>query len=259
MTLTVNPQGSYQNLDDWEVEHLRATTFIHARPIDKIPEDKWWEKINEGKPENEQTNYPLGMKMQGGVVGGNGLTVQSQSDRVDWILTAGKQTPNEPLRNTIGSLSDALESLLGVAKRWLNVCPPSNRLAFGAVLVRQVSDGRKGCEEILRFLPNLSLDPGSVSDLIYQINRRRKSMSSTGMVINRISKWSVMQTNTIGLTVSNAGASISPPEQERYARRLDLDINTAPSDRDISTDNTYTIFKELTEYGCEIASKGDVA
>ena len=227
--------------------------------MDKIVEDKWWEKVNGSKPDNEQINYQLGMKVQGGMVGDNGLTVQSQSDRIDWMLTVGKQIPNEPPRNTIGSLSDALETLLGVAKRWLKVCPPSNRLAFGAGLVRQVSDGRRGCEEILQFLPNLNLSLDNASDLVYQINRRKKSASGTGMMINRIGKWSVIQINTIGLTVSDAGTSISPPEQERYARRLDLDINTVPSDDDIPTDNTYTIFQELTKYGCEIASKGDVA
>ena len=246
-------------MDDWEVELLRATTFIHARSMDKIAEDKWWEKVNGGNPDNEQINYQLGMKVQGGVVGGNGLTVQSQSNRVDWMLTAGKQAPNEPSQNTIGSLSDALETLLDVAKRWLKVCPPSNRLAFGAGLVRQVSDGRRGCKEILRFLPNLNLSLDNALDLVYQINRRKESASGTGMTINRISKWSVVQINTIGLTVSDAGASISPPEQERYARRLDLDINTVPSDDNIPTDNTYAIFQELTKYGCEIASKGDVA
>ena len=256
MTPTANRQQS--DLDDWKVEHLRATTFIRARSMDEIVKDEWWEKVFNSRPKDEQINYQLGVKMQKGEHDGNGLTVQNQSNRVDWILAAGKQMPNEPQLNTIGSLLDTLKPLLEVVERWSNVCPPVNRLAFGAALVRRVTDERRGCEEILQFLPDLSLNPDSVSDLFYQINRRRKSTSDAGMMINRISKWSIMRTSTVRFTVNNTGSSISPPEQEGYMRRLDLDINTAPSNNDIHTSNTYPIFKELTECGREIASKGDI-
>ena len=226
--------------------------------MDKITEDKWWQDINGVPPDTEQIYRQQQVKMQQGVIDGHHLTVQSQSNRIDWVLTTGKQIPNESQQNTIESLPTLLEFFLKIVKCWLKACPPSSRLAFGASLVKQVSDMRSGHEYLLQLLPNLNLNPDDVSDLIYQVNRRKKSMSAPGIMINRLCRWSVVQIHNIGVTMDAVGTPISSSSQEHYACKLDLDINTVPSDDNIPTNNAYPIFEELTKYGCTIAAKGDV-
>ena len=258
LNLTTNQRSLQSGLGDWEVESLRATTFISARSIEQVAKDEWWASVAKRNPDGEQVNYQLGVKEQRGIFNDYDLRVHSRADRADWIFTAEQQTPGESQQNTLGSLPNALIPFLGVVKNWLKVCPTTTRLAFGANLTKQVSDETSGQEEILQFLPYLNLKLTDISDFFFQINRRRKSASSKNMIINRISKWSVIQTSMVTFTVNNTGASISTPEQEKYSRKLVLDINTVPSDRNIPKSDTYHIFKELTECGNEIAAKGDI-
>ena len=164
---------------------------------------------------------------------------------------AGQQSSSdEPFQfPTIGSLSDVSEPLSNVVKEWLDVCPPINRLAWGATLVKPISDAKAGYEEILQYLPDLKLSPTGISDFFYQINRPRESTSSVGIKINRLSKWSIMQVGTVRI---NAGSNVDvvPVKEQRYdACKLELDINTALSDNIISKDATWPIFEELTKCG----------
>ena len=249
----------HQDTDKWEVEYLRATTFISPQDIDEIIEYAWWEKTIGSKPKEDHINYQQRVREQKGMLDNNRLIMLSQLDRIDWTVMIEKQDSDKPLGiPTIGSLSDALESFLRVVKKWLDVGPTMNRLALGAVLIRPVTDIQTGYKEILRFLPDLRLDHAGISNFSYQINRPRESTSSVGIKINRLSKWSVMQTGTLEIRMNASETPTSMSKQGQSACRLGLDINTAPPNKDISKDDVWPIFEELVRCGREIAREGDI-
>ncbi len=246
--------------DNWEVERIRVTTFISLQPMKKITENTWWEETVGNKPEESFVSHQKGVKEQKGMLGNNLLILTCQPDRIDWNVMIGQQpSSDEPFQfPTIGSLPDVLKSLSSVVKKWLDVCPPTNRLALGATLVKTIADIKTGHEEILQYLPDLKLNPTGISDFFYQINRPRESTSSVGIKINRLSKWSIMQIGTVRINVGSQVDVVPVNEQRQNACKLELDINTAPSDNIISKDATWPIFEELAEYGREIALKGDI-
>ena len=251
--------NSHQATNKWEVEYLRATTFISQRTLDEIIKDTWWEKVIGDKPEEEHVNYQQGVREQRGMLNNNRLIMLNQLNRIDWTVLIEKQVSDEtPDTPTIRSLSDVLESFLSVIKRWLDECPTVNRLALGAVLVRPVADIQTGYKEILKFLPDLRLDHTGISDFFYQINRPRESTSIVGTNINRLSKWSIMQTGTLEIKINASEVLMPMSKQGQSACRLELDINTAPPNKNIPKDDMWPIFEELVRHGCEIAIKGDI-
>ena len=147
--------------------------------------------------DTEQIYHQQKVKVQQGIINGHNLTVQSQSNRIDWILTSGIPMSNESQQNAVSPSQNPLESLLQIAQKWSKACPSSSRLAFGASLVKQISDMRRGYKDLMRFLPNLKLNPDDISDLIFQVNRRKKSTSASDIMINRIGRWSIVQVKNI--------------------------------------------------------------
>jgi hypothetical protein len=93
-------------------------------------------------------------------------------------------------------------------------------------------------------------------DFAYQINRRRESATRAGLNINRLSKWSVALAQASVVDASTG--EVVEEEPERFATRLELDINTAPGETDdLSGADAVALFDELITLGGEIAEHGD--
>lgn len=253
-------QGPLQGVGKWEAERLRATTFIlPGAEVAGMP--SWWAKVVGEEPEQALTRPRAGQIQQMGVFEGKRLALVAQPGRVDWNLLATMGSPDESVEGllTLGHFSDTLEAFLKVVRRWLDVCPPVTRLAFGAVLVRPVADRQSGYTELSQSLPKFALDPTNSSDFLYQINRPRMSKSGIELKLNRLTKWSVMQAAFIEVAVgADVGATLaSGPRQ--FACRLELDINTAAeSIVAIPKDKIRSVFEELVGLGREIADHGDI-
>ena len=260
MLATDWPVSEPNEVCQWEIGYLRATTFIPDLSMEGAVGNTWWEEAVGGKPENEHIDHQKGVKEQKGTLNGNLLVMVSQPGRIDWTLEATEEGSSEPSKlPTVGSMSgDALEPFVGIVKNWLNRCPPTNRLAFGTILGRLVADAQAGYEEIQPYLHNVRLNPQGISDFFYQINRPKESTVNQGIRINRLSKWSVALVGTVGITIDPAASKASASMiQRRHICRLELDINTAALSDAVSGDDAYAIFQELIEHGQDIASKGD--
>jgi len=253
-------QGPLQGVDKWEAERLRATAFIlPGADVSGMP--SWWAKAVGEEPDEVLTRPRAGQMQQVGAFEGKRLALVAQPGRVDWNLLATMGTPDESVAGllTLGPFSATLGPFLNVVRRWLGVCPPVRRLAFGSVLVRPVADLQTGYTELSQFLPKFVLDQTDSSDFLYQINRPRMSTSGIELKLNRLTKWSVMQAGFIEVAVGGAvGASLaSGPLQ--FACRLELDISTAAeSTGEIPKDKIRSVFEELVGLGCEIAVQGDI-
>src|SRR5262249_10353878 len=145
--------------------------------------------------------------------------------RIDWHYTVIQEIGQQEMEfKTLGSFPENIEPFRKLIDKWLKMqtIPPITRLAFGAVLLQPVETRIKGYEVLAPYLPALNLN--NASDLVYQINRPRKSWGKIAeLEINRLSKWAVLTYQAV--VVPNL---LGSPRQvgESYASHLELDIST---------------------------------
>ncbi|MCH9035848.1 MAG: hypothetical protein IH860_00825 [Chloroflexi bacterium] len=245
----------------WDAELLRLTTFLRSEP-DISESERWWEKVVGGRPDETVSRPGLGQLRQTGKLVGKLLAISVNLARVDWVLQAPLPNPTEPPEepSPLGPFPDVLKPFEDVVNSWLEKCPAVARLAFGAVLVLPVKDHLSGYRRLAQFLPDLKIDADGSSDLLYQINRPRKSGTDiSGLIINRLSKWSVSRGTLLRISLEPGATSTISRGTFRFACRAELDINTAADfDGDFSRESLPFVFDELTRLGKEISVKGDI-
>jgi len=238
-------------ITEWLAETLRLTAF--PSPATEITKPSWWEDLVGELPENRISQPRKGGQQDEGPFEGGKLTLGIQLDRIDWLFTAADD------QVSIGSFPESLEPFLRLMLRWFELCPPVQRLAFGAVLILPVTDRNIGYRQISAYLPSVQVDPEGSSDLSYQINRPRNSTSGvTGLRINRLTRWSVSMRRRAELSFRPASVGYFLGS-ESHACRLELDINTAPDFQgELPTQQLPRIFQELVDLGKEIVREGDI-
>ena len=255
----VDENSPYSSSNTWQAEQLRATAFILP---DTLPPEyqSWWENVVGGKPDEERTRPQEGILQQIGTFEGKPLTLASRPGRIDWTLHARMDDQGESPQGfpVIGPFAATLELFRGVINRWLDVCPSTNRLAFGSTLLKPTANPQAGYKELLQYLPGVQMDFTNASDFLYQINRHRMSRSSETLRINRLTKWSVMESGAIGISLNPEGGAILPRGPRQFVCRIELDINTVPSRETIPNEKAKDLFSELIELGLEIADKGNI-
>ena len=255
-------QEALQSVGGWEVNTLRATTFV-GPDFNVHPEISWWTQVVENDAEESRSRRSVGELQESGVFEGKRLVLDIKPGRVDWNLSALPGPPDElpEMLPTIGPLNDVLTSFLRLTSKWLDVCPPASRIAFGAILIKPVPDRETGYSAISELLPTVEIDPENSFDFHYQINRPRTSLSGiTGLRLNRLAKWSVAATFRlqVGAGVGGRGV-VHDAEQPRFFCRLELDMNTdSEFSEGFSRDNMRPVFHELVDLGRQIAEGGDI-
>jgi len=248
-------------LGGWKAQGLRVTLFPGSW---EAPKDlNWWAQVAGSEPESRTTKAHQGLTEESGPLADCQLQLAIHPTRVEWVLTPQSQPEDQQVTlATLGPLEHALRVFCPAMERWLGLatCPPSNRLAFGAMLLLPVEDRIRGYRQLAEFLGHVQLDPQASSDFLYQINRRRPSFTAvTGLVINRLSTWSVMTWQTGQALLQ--GVEIAKPVKidQGFACRLALDINTAPEFQgQLPAEQLQHVFRELVDLGVEIAHKGDI-
>jgi len=256
------PDG-LQSLSDWEVNSVRATTFI-GPDFDVHPKIPWWNQVVEKDAEESRSRRSVGELQESGAFEGKRLVLDIKPGRADWRLSALPGPPGElpDLVPTIGPLDDVLTTFLKLTDRWLDVCPPVTRIAFGAILVKPATDRETGYSAISRLLPRVDIDPENSFDFLYQINRPRTSSSGiSGLRLNRLSKWSVLATFLLQVAAGGGGGGlVRDTRQPQFFCRLELDMSTdANFSEEFSRDKMRPIFQELVDLGREIAEEGDTS
>lgn len=223
-------------------------------------EDTWWETTIGDRPDQVHVDNQKKAKIQKSMIKGNLWTMICQPGRVDWTLEAIEKESDTTLDLlALGSMSTGtLEPFVNAIEKWLSICTPINRLAFGANLGKVTDNMRTGCEEIQQYLPSVELDPQNTANFLYQINRPRKSKVDSKITINRLNTWSMVIISTGGVMIDPTASKVLGNVQHVNVCKLELDINTASSNSKIAEDKAIDMFKELTEQGHEISNKGDV-
>lgn len=240
--------------DAWRVEMMRLTAFpVPGPPIDVASVRDWWSKLFSTPPEKVTQDLKIGVtQLQGRV--DDALMAAVQNPVSFELRRLANDTEQSPVDlNELSPYAAAVPAFQSLALRWLGLegCPPLRRMAFGATLVQPVANYEKGCEILNGHLPDVRVYPDSL-DFLYQINRRRTSSAIKDLSLNRLSQWSIqnLQQMEIGPDGILANKSVA------FACRVELDMNSVPSNEPLSEDRLPNLLRELVDMAGEIANKG---
>jgi hypothetical protein len=242
------------DLSVWQIESLRITCFPGSAT--EFNSGNWWQDVIGEQPENTIIRAKDGFRQDEGHFNERKVVLGVQPIRIDWLMKSNE----EEGELTIGSFQDGLDSFLALMSRWFKISPPLRRLAFGATLALPVDNRKSGYELIANYLPNVKLDPIGSSDFLYQINRVRDSqLGILDLVINRLSKWSVVKRGLARIDILPEARVSLFPSSDIFSCRLELDINTSGEYKnDIPSGKLVDVFHELVDLAKEIAVKGDI-
>lgn len=254
------PAGDEQRSPNWLLENARVTAFPAAGP--EVAADRWWSELLTEPAEAKVTLPRVGRYEERGKLGNGFLVLRAQSGRIDWLLTVSQRRAlEEPGIPSLGPFPEAIRGFLDATSRWLELpdIPQIQRLAFGATLVHPTESAAEAQNFLTPMLPSLRIASEHTSDLTFQINRPRKSAVSSGITVNRLSRWSVVAYSIMTMEVASQ-PSLGVLNEQRFAAQLQTDVNTAA---DLKGELPRTILRrhlqELVDLGQEIAEKGDIA
>ena len=232
---------------------MRMTAFPAPRPQGASAETWWLELL--GAP-HEKSNHDRKKGVTQLVGTFNDAFMVAIETPVSFELRRHASDPEQPPvePDDLPAYFAAVPAFQDLALRWLQLedCPPLRRLAFGATLLQGVTSREEGYRILDGHLPEVAVDPNS-SDFQYQINRRRPSSVVSDLPLNRLSKWSVQMSRSV--IFGTAGAVTHGPDS--FACRVELDMNSMPSDEVLPQDSLPNLFNELVGLAGEIAEHGD--
>ena len=173
---------------------------VFLRPNERPNGEGWWIRAAETEPESCNTKPARGELIEAGFVEGNVFTLSVQPGRINWFLNPNMFPQGEDASpsgiKSVGSFRSASQLFLAIIRRWLSECPPTVRLAYGAVLLEPVASRETGYRRIAEFLPAVAIDALGSEDFFYQINRPGSSPAIAGQRLNRLSPAPFVQETT---------------------------------------------------------------
>ncbi|MFV0929354.1 hypothetical protein [Pseudomonas jessenii] len=175
-----------------------------------------WQSIM-GKDAESMTNRPAQqLVIEEGPCDNGRLVVTAQPGRIDITMTAMPTDPvNHPSLGSFEDVSSVFERRMASIK-----LPTAARLAFGAVLNTFPGDSDKSKKLFKTLVPQFSID-SEVDDIMLQFNRPKKLPKVSGIVLNRLTKWSQLALQTIQYQNNQALNAASTP-----LIQLELDFNS---------------------------------
>ena len=234
---------------------MRSTNF--PRPGTEPDAETWWHDVIGQVPDTRRVRPATKELTEEGPFAGGRLTLDiNAAGIIQWSVSPPpfKEVPVE--FPTVGRFGDVCEAFSALMHRWYGAGPELDRIAFGAGVLLPVPNRVEGYRLLSEYLHHVRIDPEASTDLLYQINRRRRSPLTEGLLINRLSKWSVAALHVIAQPLMD-----SRPERRMEpvsACLVELDINTAPEYRGgFVAPRTAAIFDELVTLAGEILEVGD--
>ncbi len=241
----------------WQAEALRFTGFIPG-VSPEFAKGVWKNLIGED-PESQTQKPRQSLISETGPWGPGTLTIEIHPIRIDCVLRPRSLKGDEPPPEILGPFDDVITAYDKIIHKLLELdqFPPLTRLAYGAVLRIPVETLIDAMKLLNDFLPAVKIDPESSSDLTYRINRKRKMrVGEKEILFNRLNTWQTIRSSFISIDLAEKGTAHR--QDVNLAARLDLDINTAPSEEPFGREELIPIYSTLRELGTELAEKGDI-
>lgn len=239
-------------LSSWEIETVRLTVFTPDPPS---PQNiGWWRDVTSSDPETVQNRAAHGLFTASGIVNDLTLSLSLAPGRIDWLFV-GAPSNESPLA-FIGSFANSMEKFHRLIDPWIDrKAIKMVRLALGVGARGRANDKAEAYKKISPYLPNLKLDPIESSELLYQINRPRKSRTVSGLTVNRLSKWNVATFASSSMVVS--GPTFVTPLATFYV--AETDVSTGADNESNLADSAMALVGEMEQLTRELLEKGDVA
>ena len=244
----------------WLVDNLRVSEFL-AQPSTPEPLALWAQVVGaESATTNIQGSGAQRVVTQEGAFIGARVRAEVRTDRIDWLLVPSPSDVPPGSRPTAGPYDDINTRFCGLCLDWLRLANiPVNRMAYGAQLTLETSERIPALATLAGLLPTVAVDIESTWDFDYSVNKRRDSQFIEGLIINRLSKWSLARevVSQIHLAAALAEQQVITTKTS-YLPMLVLDINTIPEHRD-PLEHPVPLLQELIALGEEIVMKGDTS
>ena len=243
---------------NWQTEGLRLTAFVSV-PMNPTGMNFWEQLMGDSPDEVRRRPQEQFFREEGPFFEGR-LSVEARKDRIDWRLGHDPKNLAGSLPK-VGPYQTLSERFRQLMLNWLDNCPVTSRLAYGAVLFVPADSIPQACQILEPLLPIIQTRWENTHDFQYRINRRRRSSCGVeGLEINRMATWSVVTISGVQLDFISGRLEPSlTPIRSNGMCRLELDVNTSP-ERQLEMDESLRlpIFNELVDFGNEIASQGDI-
>lgn len=254
-------ESKLPKLELWKVETLRLTAFHHLGT--QGSDNDWWETTVGAQPESKTMKPRDGGYEVTGPFSNGILMLKADILRFDWLYSAAINVERPiAMLPSLGAFPEACDTFVTLVKKWLPIAPDLRRIAFGAVVLQDVTDRVAGYELADRYLHAVDIDPEGSSEFSYSINRARTVSEFDELRINRLSRWSVARFQP--MTAMVVGGQQGPQTSTVFgdavnAVRVELDINT-DADRTIPLPKQHftSMFVRLVQFGTEILEKGDI-
>lgn len=180
-----------------------------------------WQSIVGEEPESVTNRPAQQLSIQEGPFQGGRLVITSHPGRVDISLAAVPSDPqSHPTLGNFADVSASFEARLNGLK-----FPTVARLAMGATLNVFPESLEKSSLMFRELVPSLNFG-ADASDLMVQVNRVKKFPKISGMVMNRLSRWSQLLSQTVQYQNHEALAT-----KQNHLIQLELDLNTSPNSK----------------------------
>lgn len=243
-------------LDTWLAESLRATIF--PGPGVTPVADSWWREVTNSDPDSRTIKPATREHLEEGPFEAARLVLSVNAiGAIQWQVGAPRPTEIPADIISAGSAAELLPAFVGLLERWFPMCPVASRIAFGVIGLLPASEQRESYEKLGALVRSVKIDPVTSSDFLYRINRPRASTTSiANLRINRLSTWHAIKMGVMALPMGGGRGKVV---NEKYACRVEVDINTAPDFQGTFTSQQVAeVFHELRDSAVEILEMGDV-
>jgi hypothetical protein len=239
---------------EWNAETLRVSLF--SSEAVKLGPDDW--RALTGKETAEAEQKVIGRHTMAGPFLGGQFSVSASGTRLDCILAA--PPPTDPIPPTyfpaVGHWPDICKKFGQVTETWIaGTSAPIVRMALGAVLLAPQPNVDKAYTSLLGMVKSVRGDPGRMRDLLFRVNWPVSSASAGGLIINRLTTWSVVG---FQFKVEAEPRTMIDETPISYFVRLEIDHNTLPRTQPFDKNSVVPIYRELTDLALENAERGEL-
>lgn len=241
---------------NWTCESIRLSLF--SSQAIRLSSENW--KALTGLDEAEEEQKGANRHVFASAMLGGQFALGAIANRCDCILSPVTKVdgPDENIPS-VGQWPSVLQSFLKLTEPFLEHLPfPVTRMAFAPVLIYPTTDRLEAYKALLSLVKTINQPPENMRDLLFRINWPQNSTSVNGLLINRITTWSVLQYQ-VAMFVPDQSGPATIVNDSTYGLRLELDHNTdAKHVGPFDGGGLIPIYRELSNLALQNALEGEV-
>lgn len=242
---------------EWTAETLRLSLFF-PNPV-KVVEADWKTITGQDEPQTIQ-NVAARRTLAGPFLDGV-LQINGIGQRIDCVLLP--KSPTEAVEEgyipQVGSLPAACAAFVDATKPWIeSVQEPVLRIAVAGTALARCDNVQDAYTKLLKMLQSVKGDPERMRELVFRINWPTTSTKMQGLVLNRITTWSILQIQ-LQLMVRTGQSTVLNETPATQVIRFEFDHNTdAGRTEPFDRATLVPIYEELVALALENAEKGEM-